>query len=554
MKAEKLILGNFTTMDEGKPFAKAMIVADGRIRYVGSVKSAKALCDENTQVMDYGESFIYPGFLEAHAHPMFTGYRAIGQADLTPVVPADPEKYAAVIREFMAKNPDKEAYLAAGWAEDDNPEINASLLDKICPDKSLAMNTAGGHSILLNTKAKEFLGVDASFVKKWEAGLVRVDENGEPIGYLCEAPCVAILASAPISVKEAKEYVLWWQDFAFRNGFTGTSDAGTELIHKNAAAAHEELQREGKLKLRTYAYLMVKDNVDDPKARIEKIAQYAKENSGEYYDVVGAKVFLDGVTEAHTSWLVEDYKDQPGYHGNERFYDRKKMIELIAEAAKHGLSVHAHSEGDGATGFFLDCVEEAQRKTGITDQRNAAAHLHFVTPEDIQRMADTNTVAVVPPLWTAKIPGMIEQEYSYVGKEKSDKSYPIKSFFDAGAVTVFHSDYPVSPSFNAPLSVYMAVKRLFPAGVREGFGGPETRRGIEEAITREQALLAMTKNVARMWHQEDKIGSLEVGKIANMTILDMDLLHEDIEKIPLAKILATVVDGEEVYSCGKIYE
>ena len=84
--------------------------------------------------------------------------------------------------------------------------------------------------------------MDASFVKKWEVGLVRVDENGEPIGYLCEAPCVAILASAPISVKEAKEYVLWWQDFAFRNGFTGTSDAGTELIHKNAAAANTPTQ------------------------------------------------------------------------------------------------------------------------------------------------------------------------------------------------------------------------------------------------------------------------------------------------------------------------
>lgn len=547
MKAQKLFLGNICTMDEVKPFAKAMTVVDGKIQYVGSVKNAKALCDEKTEVFDYGDKYIYPGFLEAHAHTMFAGYRAIGQANLSKIVPPDAKKYKEVISEFIKKYPDKELYMAQGWGEDGNPDINVALLDEICPDKPLILNTSGGHSILINTKAKEHFGVNAEYAKKWDAGLVRVDENGEPTGYICEAPCIAIMTSLQISVEDAKEYLLWWQDFAFSKGFTGASDAGTELIHKNALPAHVELQKEGKLKMRTYAYLMTKDNEDNPKVKIEEIAKYAKENNGEYFKVVGAKAFLDGVLEAHTSWLIEDYKDQPGYHGNERFNDKKKMVELIAEAAKYNLAVHVHSEGDGATRFFLDCVEEAQKISGNMDQRNAVAHLHFVTPEDIQKMADTNSVAVVPPLWTPKFPGAYERECGYVGKEKNDKSYPIKSFFDVGAVTVFHTDYPVSPSFDAPMSVYDAIKRSIPTGIIEGLGGPESERGLEEAITREQALLALTKNVARMWHEEDRIGSLEVGKIANMAILDTDLLNDDIDELPKTKIVATIVDGEIVY-------
>lgn len=547
MKAQKLFLGNICTMDEVKPFAKALTVVDGKIQYVGSVKNAKALCDRNTEIFDYGDKYIYPGFLDSHVHTMLAGYRAIGQADVSGIIPPDADKYKAAIREYIGKYSDREIYVAQGWGENGDPAINTELLDAICPDKPLLLNSSGGHSVLINTKAMEYFGVNATYAKKWESGLVHVNESGDPTGYLCEAPCIAIMTSLDVSVSDAKDYLLCWQDFAFSNGFTGAGDAGTELVHKNAAVAHAELQKEGRLKLRTYAYLMVDDNVSDPKARIREIAQYAKENNGEYYSVVGAKVFLDGVLEAHTSWLTEDYLDQPGYHGNERFNDREKMTELIAEAAKYDLAVHAHSEGDGATRFFLDCIEEAQKISGNTDQRNAIAHLHFVTPEDIQRMADTNSVALVPPLWTPKFPGAYERECSFVGQEKNDKSYPIRSFFDAGAVTVFHTDYPVSPSFNAPLSVYEAVKRCYPAGIHEGFGGPECERNIGEAITREQALLAMTKNVARMWHQENRIGSLEIGKIANMSVLDTDLLHDDIEKLPFAQVISTVVDGEEVF-------
>ena len=165
-KAQQLYLGNICTMNESQPFAEAVTVVDGKIQYVGSRDEAMHYCDENTQVFDYSNQYIYPGFLEAHAHTMFAGYRAIGQANVSQIIPADPEKYRTVIKEFIDKHPEKEIYLATGWTEDQNPAINSAYLDSICPDKPLILNTGAGHSVLLNKKAMEYVGVDADYVKK----------------------------------------------------------------------------------------------------------------------------------------------------------------------------------------------------------------------------------------------------------------------------------------------------------------------------------------------------------------------------------------------------
>lgn len=165
-KAQQLYLGNICTMNEEQPYAEAVTVVDGKIQYVGTVEDAMQYCDDNTEVFNYNDKFIYPGFLEAHAHTMFAGYRAIGQANVTQVVPADAEKYKSIIKEFIDKHPEKEIYLATGWVEDKNPAINSALLDEICPDKPLVLNTGSGHSALLNKKAMEHFGVDVEYAKK----------------------------------------------------------------------------------------------------------------------------------------------------------------------------------------------------------------------------------------------------------------------------------------------------------------------------------------------------------------------------------------------------
>jgi len=540
---ETIILGNIITMDEKKPFAKAALVKNGVFTYIGSAEEAKKLACSNAQVLDYGDNYIYPGFMESHCHGHLAGYRAIGQANLMQAGFTNYPKYREIIKDFIAKNPQRNFYLAAGWVENEE-YVTKAYLDEICSDKPLIMQTGGGHSMLLNTKAMEWAGVDAEYAKKWGYDLVHVDKDGEPDGYICEGPVFEITPKLPSSVEDIKEYLLAWQDIAFKSGYTAVGDAGAEIVHRDAPQAYQELQNEDKLKLRTFAWMYVTDNIADPKAEIARIAAQRAELGGEYFNIIGPKAFLDGVTEAHTGWQNQDYLDQPGYHGAERFNDHDKMVQLIVEANKEGMSVHVHSEGGGATHYMLGCIEDAEKITGNLDQRNVLAHLHFVTDEDVKRMAATGSVPAVAPLWTPKVPGMYEQEVGFVGQELADQAYPIKSFYDAGANVVFHSDYPVSPMMDIKLSIYTAEKRNVP---KELYGGALSARNMDEAINREQSLRAMTINVARLFHQEHRMGSIEFGKLANMTVFDCDFLHDDIEKVGKANIIATLVDGEEVY-------
>ena len=541
--ADKIILGNFITMDEKRPFAKAALVKDGVFAYIGSAEEAKKLAGADAQVLDYGDNFIYPGFLESHCHGHLAGLRFIGQADLTQTGLTDYAKYREIIKAFIAKNPQRNFYIASGWVENEE-YVSKAYLDEICADKPLLLHTGGGHSMLLNTKALEWAGIDAAYAKAYGYDQVHVDANGEPDGYICETPVFELVPNLPATIEDIKEYLLAWQDFALKSGFTAVCDAGAELIHRDCPKAYHELEKEGKLKLRTYAYMYVLDNIESPRAEIARIAAERATLSGEYFHILGAKAFLDGVTEAHTGWQNQDYADEPGYHGLERFNDHDKMVELITEANKEGMAVHVHSEGGGATHFMLGCIEDAEKITGNMDQRNVLAHLHFVTEEDIRRMAATRSIPAVPPLWTPNVPGLYEQEVSYVGAELAENSYPIKSFYDAGANVVFHSDYPVSPMMNVKYSIYMAETRKFP---KEVLDGADKAHNVKEAINRKQALRAMTINVAYQWRQEHRMGSIEFGKLANMTVFDCDFLHDDLEKIAQANIIATIVDGEEVY-------
>lgn len=539
-----VILGNIITVDEKRPFAKAAFVKNGVFAYIGDAEEAKKLAGDDAKILDYGDNFIYPGFLEAHCHPYLAGDRAVGQANLAQAgLETDYAQYREIIKEFIAKNPQRELYMAGNWNENDE-YVSKAYLDEICADKPLIMHTAGGHSMLLNTKALEWAGINAAYAKKMGYDQVHVDKDGNPDGYICEVPVFQVANNLPSSVEYAKEYLLAWQDIAFKNGYTAVGDAGVIIPYAKTAEAYYELEQEGKLKLRTYGYMYIVDNVASPKAEVVRIAEERAKYSGEYFNVLGLKIFLDGVIEAHTGWQIDDYADEPGYHGLERFNDHDKVVELLVEADKEGFPVHAHSVGNGATKFLLGCIADAEKITGDLNQQNVLAHLQYVTNEDIQLMGKTNSIPAVPPLWVGKEENTYKMDVDYIGKEMVEETYPIKSFYDAGANVVFHSDYPVSPAMNAIFSIYMAETRAFPLAWN---GGPETQRNAKEAITREQSLRALTINVARQFKQEHRLGSIEFGKIANMTVCDCDFLHDAIEKVEQAKIVATLVDGEEVY-------
>ncbi|MDO5440866.1 MAG: amidohydrolase family protein [Erysipelotrichaceae bacterium] len=542
---KKIILGNIITMDENNMFAEAALVNNGLIDKVGNKEEIIKLKDDNTEVLDFNNNYVYPGFIEGHCHGLFAGYRAIGQASLSEAL-LDYDKYKVIIKKFIEDHPEKDVYLAAGWSEDERV-LDHTYLDELCTSKPLIMNTAGGHSCLLNIKAMETFNINDDAIKKYGTKLVHVDENGKPTGYICEEAAVDLLNSIPISLEDAKKYILNWQDTAFSKGITAVNDAGSELVCKDANIAYNQLDKEGKLKLRTYAHCIVKDNVDDPTLAIKEIVEKKKNYEGNYYKIIGGKVFLDGVAEARTAWTVDDYEDEKGYKGSPRFKDEDKMVELLTEASKNNFSIHAHSEGDGATKFMLNCIKKTQAVTKDYDQRNILAHLHYIKPEDYINMEQTKSIGAVAPLWTCKWPGAFDVEVKSFG-QRAYNGFTINSFIKTGNTIIYHSDYPISPILDISRSVYMAERRTAPELVDEGV--EKYQRNIEEAVTRLDSLKALTINPAYAFKQEDKIGSIEKGKIANFAVLDKDLLHEDIDKLTSTKTLATIVDGEIVYKAN----
>lgn len=539
-----LLIGNVITMDDANPAAQAVFVEDGIIKFVGSEADARKLCNGKTVVKDYGTASIYPGFLESHAHGIGVASRALqaNLSDVNAMEGATMDDFVQAMKKYMEENPGLPLYKGAGWTPKDR-EPDAAMLDAICPDVPMLLNTEDGHSMWINTAAMKKFGIDKSAVEKYGTDCVRIDKDGNPTGYLSETPAIGLMAQLSMTKEESKEGLLKWQEKAFSSGFTGTTEAALFIVTPYAAEAYQELCDEGKWKLRTYAVHTIQEDVPNEKvdSALNTILELHNRYNGEYFQVTGTKVFMDGVVEAHTGWLDEEYTDQPGYYGLKRCTDVDRIAKIVAFNNKNGMLVHFHTVGDGASRLVAEAIAKAAKETDVRDGRNAMAHLQFVKPEVIRMFADYNIIPVVAPLWCPKEHVIFDYTVQFVGKDRAETQYPIKSFVDAGCKVTFHSDYPVSPAMDAAKSIYTAVTRT-----REDLG-PDRACNLGEAITRQQALEALTTNVAYSWHQEDRQGSLTPGKIANLVVYDTDFLKDDLGKVWNANLQATYVDGQLVY-------
>ncbi len=538
-KADLIIIGNVITMDEHKPLAEAVAVKGNRIMYVGAAEVAKKLCDEHTKVCDYGESSVYPGFLEAHCHTGGAGYRMTELAFLG--IDASLEECVQVMKEYMETYPDRERYSGMGFSIQ-GKYPTAAMLDAICPDKVMCCTDFGGHAMWINTKAMEVYGINREAVERFGTDCVNVDENGDPTGYITETAVFYLRSQAKMTVNEFKRAILGWEDFAFSMGYTGAYNAGLEVASSQEPRAYYELNEEGKLRMYTFAGSFVPDNTDTPEEEIKRIAEEAKKHNSEHFNIIGAKVFCDGTLELRTAWMLEDYSDEPGYRGVSRFDDHDKMVRLVKAAAEHNLNVHVHAIGNAASKAWAEAIGEAEAAAGNFDMRNAIAHLQAVEPEVIPLFGKYNIIPVCAMMWVEKTYNDYEAVVKFFNEELADRCYPVKSFADNGAVVVSHSDFPVSPAFSVPQTICFGNIRYLPS-----HGLKMQRKNTNECLSREDTLKALTINVAYSWHAEDRMGSLEVGKLANLTVFDRDFLKDSFEEIEKANCLATFVDGKLVF-------
>lgn len=541
MIADSIIIGNIMTLDTDKPFVKAMAVVDGIIKYLGSKEIAMSFMGDDTKVLDYGEATIYPGFMDAHTHGPMAGQRLKFQADLTTEhsMPA----YVKKMADYMKQNPDRHVYMGAGWAQYEEP--TADMLDAICPDKPMVLRDSGGHCVWCNTATMKYCGIDKNYVEQFGTARVHVDAEGNPSGMFTEEAASLIIDKFEVTKEELKEGLLAWQDFAFSQGITAVAEAYLDM-YPGTPEAYAELVKEGKWKLRTYAYNINASTVRTDPSRIGSVLRdMADKYDSEYFKVLGQKVVLDGVVEGHTAALVDEYADQSGYYGVLNL-DNQKALEMVVESANAaGFPVHTHTIGDKASNMMSDAYKAVALRTGDFDARNALCHLQVVSPETIQKCGDYNIIAVVAPTWAPVAIPYFTDCIKYLGEKRAWEQHPIKAFEDAGATLCFHTDYPVNTIMSVPLSVYTAVKRAKPKNDPDG--GAKSVQNPDEAISAIRSLLAMTINVAYMCKQEHHLGSFAIGKVANAAVYTKNFITCEPNEIMDAQLVATIVDGEEVY-------
>ncbi len=542
-KADMLVLGNIITIDDNKMFADAMTIKNGYVQYVGNKQTALTYCDDNTKKVDYGSLSVYPGFMEAHCHGHSAGLLE------SSIKLYDCETYAQyqeVIRDYIKKNPGRSFYKISGWRNVGGVLPTAQLLDEVSADVPIYGNSMDGHCYLFNTAAmKAFNLFDPEWGLQYQPSEVPRDSQGRPTGYFAESAAMYLQSNLPIGKDELKDSILAWQQFAFKNGFVAATEAGVNLLSEVVDEAYKELAKENKLQLRTRAFWNVTiDNANDE--TVGKIEKKAKEDNGDYYKVVGLKIFIDGVVESHTALLTEKYSDEDTY-GLDRYKDKtgdpdKTLKELVLAAHKHGLPTHTHTIGDGAVKKMLDAIEYAKNTTGNYAIRDMLAHIELVRSEDIKRFAKLNVTAIVAALWGPKNSiTPFPEEVVLLGDRASNYYQIMNSFVKMGVNCAQHTDYPVSQAFGVPRAIYCGVTRQLPEG------GKESERLAQEAVTRLEMLKEMTINVAKTWNEEHRMGSLTPGKLANFVVYDCDFIDDDESKIPDAKLKHVVIDGKEVY-------
>ena len=537
MKADTIFYGNIITMETDYSRAEALAVKDGRIIFVGDREDAEAYIGENTRAMHYGDSYIYPGFIEGHCHPVGAGFAMLNLSALHCHSSAE---LIRLIEKYVSDNPDYDQYRIGSWHAAECP-VDRKILDGICSDKLVVVLSDCGHICCANTAALHLLKIDKSWVEKYGTDMVRVDENGEMTGIFNDAAKNDLCAAYPTTVPEFENAILNWQSFALSRGVTASAEACINIMGEGAVEAYHNVAADGRLIMPTFAMYETRDDGRDMVKDAERIAGLRDKYATGNFRLDTVKIFIDGVTEGHTAWILKEYEDQPGYYGLQRVTHNDALAAMTERAFELGMNVHCHTIGDAAAKCVCDSFETIDKDL-LRKQRNAMAHLEFVRPEEIRRIGEMGITAVVAPMWVSKeSPPPAWLEAQYVGTEMTENAYPIKSFIDAGANITFHSDFPVSPKFDMPENIYTALVR------NNSDAAPDMVRKPEEAVTRYEALCALTKNAAYQFRAEDRLGTLEVGKVANMVVYDRDFMNCRLEKIPTATLMATVMNGEEVY-------
>ena len=526
--------GGVYTVDAARSWAESVAVREGRIVYVGSDSGLTPWIGPRTRQIDLKGKMLLPGFHDSHVHLVGGGIE-LGECDLNGL--ATLEQVLKAVREFAKKHPEKKWIRGGGWPltlSGGNP--HKDLLDKIVSDRPVLLDAFDGHSSWCNSKALEIAGITKETPDPPRGRIERDPKTGEPTGTLRESAARLVINKTPPYSHE--EFVIGLRrglEVANRCGITSVQEASVTDQHLDALA---ELDKSGELTVRTVAAMRF-----DPAKGMSQVPQFVewrKKYQGRRLRATAVKIFQDGVIESRTAALLKPYlggdREEQGWLNLEP----EVLKPLAAELDRLGFQIHTHAIGDRAIQSTFDALEFARDRNGTRDSRHHIAHIQLFDPPDIARFRRLGVVANFQPYWVWADPYIVEMTIPILGPERSRYLYPMRSVANTGAVIACGSDWTVS-TMNPLEAIQVAVTRRGPEQ------GPGPAWIPEEVVDLPLMLAGYTINGAYLNFQEQETGSIEVGKAADLVLLDRNLFEIPTHEIDQAKVLLTLLEGKEVY-------
>jgi predicted amidohydrolase YtcJ len=538
--------GPVFTADTVRSQARAVAVAAGRIVAVGSHDEVRELVGPATEVVDLAGRMLLPGFQDAHVHPVWGGLDLM-RCDLAPLS-TEPE-YLARIAEYAAEHSDEPWVLGGGWQMSAfaGGTPTAKSLDRVVADRPAFLPNRDGHGAWVNSAALRLAGIDRDTPDPAD-GRIERDADGEPTGTLHEGAMTLVNRHLPeTSVEQLTEALLIGQRYLHSFGVTAWQDAivGSYGDAGDPAPAYMAAAASGKLTARVVGALWW-DRTRGLEQIPELVEKRARLAAGRFA-ATSIKIMQDGVAENFTAAMLEPYGDGHGHatdNSGISFVEPAILNEAVPRLHALGFQVHFHAIGDRAVRECLDAVEHAIAANGRDGHRHHIAHLQVVHPDDVPRFRELGVVANMQSLWAALEPQMVELTLPFLGSPRDAWQYPFGDLLRSGAVLAAGSDWSVSTP--DPLAaIHVAVNRLSPPGHEEG----DYEAFLpEQAIDLGTSLTAYTAGSAYVNHLDDITGTVEVGKLADLVVLDRDPFAGSPSEIAATRVLQTFVEGERVYA------
>ncbi|MDQ3126952.1 MAG: amidohydrolase [Chloroflexota bacterium] len=530
--------GHVHTVDPDRPRAEAVAVRGERIVAVGSATDIAAQIGPRTRVVDLAGRLLLPGFQDAHVHPISGG---VDQLECDVREAAGRDSVLATIRAYVAAHPDDEWIIGSGWymADFENGTPRREDLDAIVSDRPAFFPNRDGHSTWVNTKALELAGIDRDTPDP-DDGRIERDPDGTPTGCLHEGAARAVERLMPRPTDDRlAEGLRRAQAYLHSLGITAWQDA---IVTVRDQAIYRRAVEEGWLTARVeLAMWWDRERGDD---QVDELIERSRGGTVGRVRANSVKLMQDGVLETFTGAMLDPYLAADGTPTTNRgisFIDPERLPGWVARLDAAGLQPHFHAIGDRAVRECLDALAAARSANGPSDTRPHVAHIQVIHPDDVARFTELDVVANAQPYWAIHEGQMDRLTIPFLGPERTTWQYPFRSLLDAGARLAMGSDWSVSTP-NPLLEMEVAVTRVSDEsrGVREPFL-PEQRLTLAEAIR------AFTAGSAYVNHLDAETGTIEVGKLADLAVIDRDLFAPRAGPIGEARVLGTFVGGSAVF-------